>query len=68
MLCGSHQIKKLDYLVAAPRNTQIWAQICHSVDGSLVGRFMLHHLTVNGVIGLLFLRCPKHKYFNVNQY
>lgn len=58
----------LVYLVTPARNTQIWVQICHSVDGPLMSWFILHHVTVKGVISLLSLRCPKHKYFNESQY
>lgn len=55
------------YLVTPTRNAQIWAQICHSVNGPLVSRFILHHLAVQGIIGLLSLGCPKHRYFRVSQ-
>lgn len=51
----------LFYLIAPTRNTQIWAEICDSADGSLMGRFILHHLTVKGIICLLPLRCPAQK-------
>lgn len=49
---------KKKYLVTPTRDTQIWAEISHSVDGSLMSRFILHYLTVESIICLLSLSSP----------
>lgn len=50
----------LTYLISSTRNTKIWTEAGDSVDGPLMGGFILHQLTVKAIVCLLPLRCPEH--------